>query len=379
MQGSARHELHHQKVHAVLRIEIENRADVRMIQASQRQRLIAESLARPRIRQQPRRQHLQRNVPLQPQIPRAVHHTHPANPNLLNHLVMAERLAHHGGHLSLAGWSAPVHPLSTNRSARRCAHPLLVSIVIRAQQVQRNVWRLAHHPAVVPRRNEKNIPRAKLVNRAVIHRRRRRARNHDSHVFHLATLGAGRSARVRRPFPTRLVRRPPQRHPADAHNLEPAFFKCANFVRRIKSLQNHFEHGRSPRARAGPLDAALAEEDATPSALWPAIRQIFPCVVPVRSQPYTAFVVWRCLPAFVTMGLRCLPSAKLEEKREGETPREIEVQGLGRLLSSSANYVPCSSPARIKCPVDSWIPGAKKSALAVLHWPLDPQLPHARL
>src|SRR5579885_1987172 len=62
--------------------------------------------------------------------------------------------------------------------------------------------------------------------------------------------------------------------------------------------------------------------------------------VRLRIQSYTAFVVWRWRRAFVTMGLRCLPSAKLEEKREGETPREIEVQGLGRLLSSSTNYPP---------------------------------------
>lgn len=78
VQRSPRHELHHQKVRSVVRIEIENRANIRMIQPGQRQCLVPKALPRRCICQRPRRQHFQRHVALQPQVARGT--PHPSRP-----------------------------------------------------------------------------------------------------------------------------------------------------------------------------------------------------------------------------------------------------------------------------------------------------------
>src|SRR5262249_3138617 len=72
---------------------------------------------------------------------------------------------------------------------------------------------------------------------------------HHPHMLNLTALRSRGGSHVYRPFPSRLVRRAPDGHLAQVHQLEFPFLKNAHLVRLFESLQDHVHHSPSPLAR----------------------------------------------------------------------------------------------------------------------------------
>jgi len=87
--------LHHQVVDAVLAVEIVDRADVRVVQPCQGQRLFAKAHAGRFAVEGAAGEDLQRHVPLEPLVTGPVHDTHPARTNLLDQAVVSEGATNH--------------------------------------------------------------------------------------------------------------------------------------------------------------------------------------------------------------------------------------------------------------------------------------------
>src|SRR5260221_1174346 len=94
------------------------------------------------------------------------------------------------------------------------------------------------------RPNIKHVARPHLDHAAVIHCRRRAARNYHSHMFHLTGLRPSRRPHVHGPFPTRLVGRTSDRHFFHVYQFKFSLLKRPNFIGLFKSLQNHIQHPR---------------------------------------------------------------------------------------------------------------------------------------
>src|SRR5579863_5458623 len=124
--------------------------------------------------------------------------------------------------------------------------PVLLRIISRAHQVQRNIRLVAHHPAVMARLYIKQIPGLHLKNTPVIHGSGGTPRDHDSHVLHIATRLADRLTHMQGPFPARLIGRAPDRHPPDPNQFETSFLERPHFVRLIESLQYYVVHCSPP-------------------------------------------------------------------------------------------------------------------------------------
>ena len=87
--------LHHEEVAAVLLVEVEDGGDVRMVEARQRLRLTTESRARSLVRHAAFRQDLDRDPPIQAEVPGEVDHADSAGAEATLDLVVAELEAHH--------------------------------------------------------------------------------------------------------------------------------------------------------------------------------------------------------------------------------------------------------------------------------------------
>src|SRR5438132_3879170 len=80
-------------------------------------------------------------------------------------------------------------------------------VMVGAEEVQRDVGLIADNPAVVPRRNVKDIASAHFEHPAVVHRRGRAARHDHADMFDPAGALAERGADMDRPFPAGLIGR----------------------------------------------------------------------------------------------------------------------------------------------------------------------------
>src|ERR1700719_1011246 len=111
--------------------------------------------------------------------------------------------------------------------------------------MQRDVWRVAHHPTIVtgrPRWNVKESAGAEFVDRAVFHGCSRAAGEHHANMLHVAARRAHTGSDMHGPFPSRLIRSAADGHATDANKFEFSFFECSYFVRVFKALQNSFKH-----------------------------------------------------------------------------------------------------------------------------------------
>src|SRR5260370_27308027 len=106
--------------------------------------------------------------------------------------------------------------------------------------MQRNIWLLADHPAVVRYwRDVKEIACSQLENAHIVESGRRCAGQHKANVLDPATGGANTRTDVLAPFPTRLVGGAPDRHASKMYQLESPFLQDANFIRRFEALKDN--------------------------------------------------------------------------------------------------------------------------------------------
>src|SRR5882672_1209572 len=86
-------------------------------------------------------------------------------------------------------------------------------------------------------------------------------------MFHLAHGCASCSPDIHRPFPSRLIGCPSNRHTANLDELELSFRECTGFVRLIKSLQDYIQHREfyvtSPTVPTPPPAAPLSPYSAS--------------------------------------------------------------------------------------------------------------------
>src|SRR5215470_13984757 len=125
-------------------------------------------------------------------------------------------------------------------------------VFVRPEHMQRDVGFIADYPAVMSGRNIENIPGSHFYHRAVIHLRGRTARNDQADMLDGAPCRTCRSPDVQRPFPPRFISRPSNTDASDAHYLEFPSREGPDFVRPLKSLQNHvlfFGHPQLPSVR----------------------------------------------------------------------------------------------------------------------------------
>jgi hypothetical protein len=100
------HALHHQIVHAILRTNVVQNTNVRVIQSRNGLGFPFESLLPHRITRKLLRKNFDRHVPPQPRIPRAIHLSHPARTQRPNDLIRS-KLSTRGEDID-AGIMAPV-------------------------------------------------------------------------------------------------------------------------------------------------------------------------------------------------------------------------------------------------------------------------------
>ena len=103
LQRPSRHVLHDQEVHAVLRVEVEDRRHTGMRQPRQHMRLAPESLARVRVAERAARQHLHRHIAIEVLVVRLPHHAHATLTDPFDECVVRERAALQLRHANLRG------------------------------------------------------------------------------------------------------------------------------------------------------------------------------------------------------------------------------------------------------------------------------------
>ena len=91
IQRCAGDQLSHQEIDVLLSVEVMHSGDIRMIQARQSDRFLAEAFAGRVVCQGPRRQDLEGDVALQALIVRAVHHAHPARADSFENPIVTQR------------------------------------------------------------------------------------------------------------------------------------------------------------------------------------------------------------------------------------------------------------------------------------------------
>jgi hypothetical protein len=96
--------LHDEEQQIAVLTDLEDFADIRMIERGNRHRFPAEAFARLRVGRRRRRQHLDGDLPIEAGISSAVHHAHPALTNRREDLIRADAgtcTEHHGAELIL--------------------------------------------------------------------------------------------------------------------------------------------------------------------------------------------------------------------------------------------------------------------------------------
>jgi hypothetical protein len=97
------HELHHEEIDAVIRVEVVNGRDVGMIEPRQRQRFLLESGAAFVVGEAAVRQQLECDVAIETLVARPVHDAHPAGADSLQDPVVAQRPSMSGSASGIAG------------------------------------------------------------------------------------------------------------------------------------------------------------------------------------------------------------------------------------------------------------------------------------
>src|SRR5260370_35665833 len=106
--------------------------------------------------------------------------------------------------------------------------------------MQRNIWLLADHPAVVRYwRDVKEIACSQFENAPIVESGRRCAGQHKANVLDPATGGANTRTDVLAPFPTRLVGGAPDRHAPKVYQLESPFLQDPHCTRRLHALKDN--------------------------------------------------------------------------------------------------------------------------------------------
>ena len=121
------------------------------------------------------------------------------------------------------------------------------------EKMERDIWLASHDPTIVAgwaRWNAKQHSSAKFVNRAILHRRRGTAREHQPHMLDIAARRANCRPNVQRPFPSRLVSGTTDRHVTQTNDFEFSFFERSHFVWFFKPPENYFEHQQTTIAKA---------------------------------------------------------------------------------------------------------------------------------
>src|SRR5213076_3463076 len=122
----------------------------------------------------------------------------------------------------------------------------LPSILVRTQEVQRDVRLGTLDPAVVPRRDVKQVAGPERERLAVVHDDAAPPRDDEPHVLDLTALGPRDGADVRGPLPPRLVAGAPDGEGADPHEIELSLLEAARLVGPVESSDDRVSH-------AGPL------------------------------------------------------------------------------------------------------------------------------
>src|SRR5215510_2933533 len=123
-------------------------------------------------------------------------------------------------------------------------------------------------------------------------------------MLNLTALRSGGGSHVYRPFPSRLVRRAPDGHPAQVHQLEFPFLKNAYLVRLFESLQDHVHHGPSPLARVP-----------QPGVFGPSVSSAPPC--PADSPRASAQTFCHSTPAVPSLPPAISPSPLFPARNAG--------------------------------------------------------------
>src|SRR5262249_10724846 len=142
----------------------------------------------------------------------------------------------------------------------------------RAEEMEGHVRLIAEDPAVMPRRDGKDIAGSQLVDRPVFHLDGCPPRHHHADMRDLAGGGAGRRADMRRPFPPRLVGGSPNGHAAKLEQLKGAIFERTQLVGGVKSLRDNWVHGLPPTGKMRRWPGLLSSSICAP---WPEGRGEF--------------------------------------------------------------------------------------------------------
>src|SRR5690348_7099494 len=102
---------------------------------------------------------------------------------------------------------------------------MLGAVISCAEEMKRDVRRIADDPGIVTRGNGKDVSRRKNLLGAVSHPQAGFPRDHEADMLDLAEKRAGLGADVLGPSPARLVGGSTQQHSAHADDLELALRK----------------------------------------------------------------------------------------------------------------------------------------------------------
>jgi hypothetical protein len=115
--------------------------------------------------------------------------------------------------------------------------------LIRAEKVKRNIELITDNPTIVRFwRNVEEHAWRKVDNTISIHCNNGMTGNHQTNVFNFAVPRSGDWRYMLGPFPTWLIRRPPNRYATDTNYLELAFIEDPRLVGSFEALQNNVIH-----------------------------------------------------------------------------------------------------------------------------------------
>src|SRR5436305_14013647 len=98
------------------------------------------------------------------------------------------------------------------------------------EKMERDIGLFANYPTVVAGPDVKQIPSLHLVVAAVFHLTSRAPGHNQTDVFHLAERRSSCCSHVFRPFPSRLITSPADRHCSDLHGLHYSIVKCPHLI-----------------------------------------------------------------------------------------------------------------------------------------------------
>src|SRR5712692_5764870 len=108
--------------------------------------------------------------------------------------------------------------------------------------MERHIRLVPHDPTVVSWSYVENITGAHFNDAAVFHCSGRFARHDHTNMLHVAHGRPDCSPNIDGPFPTRLIRSPPDRHTANLNQLELSFRERSDLIRLIKPFQDYLQH-----------------------------------------------------------------------------------------------------------------------------------------